>query len=80
MRVYQVKRLLSDQPATPRSQTMNNATLQAFRNIAETMQTAPTDWQWIGPHLSQRMFGITEERAKAYATRHGGEARKMVSA
>lgn len=59
---------------------MNNATLQTFRNIAESMQTAPTDWQWIGQHMSQRMFGITEERAKAYAARHGGEARKMVTA
>lgn len=56
---------------------MNNATLIAFRQIAEAMQTAATDWQWIGPHMSQRMFGITEQRARDYAARHGGEARKM---
>ncbi len=56
---------------------MNDATLVAFRQIAETMQSAPTNWQWIGKHMSQRMFGITEQRAKDYAIRHGGEAREM---
>lgn len=56
---------------------MNEVTLQAFRAIAHAMNTEPTDWQWIGPHMSQRMFGITEQRAKAYAERHGGEAKKM---
>lgn len=56
---------------------MNTAQLQAFRAIAEAMQTEPTNWQWIGPHMSQRMFGITESRAKAYAQRHGGEAKEM---
>lgn len=53
---------------------MNRATLEAFRSLSEAMQTEPTNWQWIGPHMSQRMFGITESRAKAYAARHGGEA------
>jgi hypothetical protein len=57
--------------------TMNDATLNAFRQIHEAMQTEPTNWQWIGPHMSQRMFGITEPRAKAYAERHGGTASKM---
>lgn len=56
---------------------MTTAQLLAFRAIADAMQTATTDWQWIGPHMSQRMFGITEQRATAYAARHGGEARKM---
>jgi hypothetical protein len=56
---------------------MNDATLFAFRAIAAAMNTDPTDWQWIGPHMSQRMFGITEKRAKAYATTHGGIARRM---
>ena len=56
---------------------MTDATLLQFRAIAEAMQTAPTTWEWIGPHLSQRMFGITEQRAKEYAQRHGGEAREM---
>ncbi len=59
---------------------MNNAQLQAFRNIAEAMQTAPTDWQWIGAHMSQRMFGITEKRAKEFAARHGGTAARWVPA
>ena len=56
---------------------MNDATLNAFRQIHEAMQTEQTNWQWIGPHMSQRMFGITETRAKAYAERHGGTAEKM---
>jgi hypothetical protein len=56
---------------------MTNSTLLAFRAFAEAMQTAPTDWQWIGPHMSQRMFGITEARAREFAKRHGGVARKM---
>lgn len=56
---------------------MNEATLQAFRAIAEAMNSEPTNWQWIGQHMSQRMFGITETRAKAYAERHGGVAERM---
>ena len=56
---------------------MNNAVLTQFRAIAEAMNTEPTDWQWIGQHMSQRMFGITETRAKAYAARHGGTAERM---
>ena len=56
---------------------MNETLLNAFRSISESMQTEPTNWQWIGKHMSQRMFGITETRAKAYAKRHGGEAKQM---
>ena len=56
---------------------MNDQTLFAFRAIAEAMNTEPTNWQWVGPHMSQRMFGITEQRAKAYAERHGGTASQM---
>lgn len=59
---------------------MNDATLDHFRQLAASMQTAPTDWQWIGPHMSQRMFGITQARAEAYAARHGGEAKRMDTA
>ena len=58
---------------------MNDAALAAFRQIFEASQTSPADWQWIGPHMSQRMFGITRERAEAFAARHGGEARPMAS-
>lgn len=59
---------------------MNNAQLFAFRALAETMNGGETaDWQWIGKHMSQRMFGITEKRARAYAERHGGEAKQMVA-
>lgn len=56
---------------------MNDAALSQFRAIAESMNTEPTDWQWIGAHMSQRMFGITESRARAYAERHGGMATRM---
>lgn len=59
---------------------MNDAQLSAFRQIADAMQQQPADWQWVGPHLSQRMFGITRERAEAYAARHGGEAKPMQEA
>jgi hypothetical protein len=38
----------------------------------------PTDWMWVGQHMSQQMFGITEARALAYAERHGGVAQKML--
>lgn len=57
---------------------MNTATLQAFRDIAAAMAgPEPQTWQWIGPHMSQRMFGITESRAREYAARHGGQAKEM---
>ncbi len=59
---------------------MNDATLQAFRDIAAKMAgDEPQNWQWIGKHASQRMFGITEKRARAYAERFGGEAKEMAS-
>ena len=56
---------------------MNHANLESFRAISASMQSEPTDWQWIGQHMSQRMFGITETRAKTYADRHGGTAKKI---
>lgn len=58
---------------------MTNATLSMFREIAAVM-IDKADWQWIGPHMSQRMFGITRERAEAYAARHGGKAEPMKAA
>lgn len=57
---------------------MDASQLQAFRDLAAAMSSAPQDWEWIGKHISQRMFGITEKRAKEYAERYGGEARRMV--
>ena len=57
---------------------MRDAVLSHFRDLDEAMQGGePQDWQWVGPHMSQRMFGISERRARAYAERHGGEARRM---
>lgn len=58
---------------------MNDAALFDFRAIAAQMQAGtPLNWQWIGKHMSQRMFGISEQRARDYAARHGGEAKQMV--
>lgn len=56
---------------------MNTATLSHFRALADAMAGEPADWQWIGPYMSQRMFGITETRARAYAERQGGTASRM---
>ena len=57
---------------------MNDATLQGFRDLANVMAgPEPRDWEWIGVHMSQRMFGITERRATEYASIYGGTARKM---
>ena len=57
---------------------MTDATLQAFRDIAAAMQSnEPQDWQWIGRWMSQRMFGITEKRAKEYARLYGGTAKPL---
>ena len=57
---------------------MNEAVLNQFRTIAEAMLNgAKADWQWEGKYASQRMYGITEDRAKDYAARFGGEAKKM---
>lgn len=57
---------------------MNDATLEGFRKIADAMMgPEPRDWQWIGQWMSQRHFGITEKRAKEFAARYGGEAKRM---
>jgi hypothetical protein len=59
---------------------MHNSTINEFRRLAEALAgPEPQDWQWIGPHMSQRMFGITERRAREYAARHGGRAQRMVA-
>lgn len=58
---------------------MNDAVLDHFRAIADAMAgPEPRDWQWIGKHMSQRMFGITEARAKDYERRFGGKASREV--
>ena len=56
---------------------MNDAQLQMFRKLAEAMADPDSTWQWIGPYMSQRMFGITEQRARDYQARFGGEAKPM---
>lgn len=61
-------------PIDPRDE----AQLSHFRALAEAMHGGePQDWQWIGKHLSQRMFGISEKRAKEYAKLYGGAASRM---
>ncbi len=57
---------------------MNTTTLEQFRKLADAMTgTEPKNWEWIGRWQSQRMFGITEARAREYEKRHGGTARRM---
>ncbi len=56
---------------------MNDAVLEGFRRIADAMEPDPQDWQWIGKHMSQRMFGITEVRAITYAAIYGGVASRV---
>jgi hypothetical protein len=57
---------------------MNEAALMGFRELAAAMAgPEPQNWQWVGKHISQRMFGISEKRAKEYAARHGGVAAMM---
>ena len=58
---------------------MNDAQLEAFRMIAQSMNSEPTDWQWNGQHLSQQRYGITETRARSLVARHGGTARQMAT-
>ena len=57
---------------------MNDAQLTAFRNIAAVMDPGPHDWEWVGVHVSQRMFGITRQRAESYMKLYGGTARLML--
>jgi len=57
---------------------MKDAVLHHFRDLADTLAgPEPRNWQWIGPHVSQRMFGIPEGKARTYAARHGGVAQRM---
>jgi hypothetical protein len=58
---------------------MQNSTLEYFRSLSAAMQTEPTTWQWVGVHMSQRMFGITETRAREYAKTFGGTALPMAA-
>jgi len=59
---------------------MREIELVGFRMLAAAMAGAPTDWQWHGAHMSQHMYGITEERARAYAAMHGGTASPLSAA
>lgn len=58
---------------------MNDAQLEAFRQIAQSMNSEPADWQWNGQYMSQQQYGITETRAKSLVARHGGTARQMTT-
>lgn len=60
---------------------MNQAQVQALRNLADGLHLGQQlDWEWIGRSGSQRMFWITEERARDYAAVYGGIARPMTEA
>jgi hypothetical protein len=69
-----------DAPMFRANDARDDAQLSYFRSLADAMHGGePQDWEWIGPHMSQRMFGISEKRAKEYAKAHGGTARKMTA-
>ena len=54
----------------------NEDTLNKLRRLADELAGPyPKDWQWIGQHVSQRMSGITEAKARYYAAKHGGDGR-----
>lgn len=75
---YNTERSRGGRGSKVREGAMNDATLQGFRDLADAMAgPEPRDWEWVGAHMSQRMFGITERRAKDYAETYGGVARKM---
>ena len=73
--------VLAGNPAptdTTRMDTVTDATLEMFRALADAMTAGtPQTWQWIGPHISQRMFGMSRERAETYAAKFGGVASPM---
>ncbi len=75
-----IRSIRTDEPFEPKDLQMNAATLQAFREIAASMQTSPQTWQWVGPFMSQRHFGISEAKAREFAARHGGVAQEMKAA
>ena len=59
---------------------MKDAALNNLRQMAQIVcnpHKMPEDWECQGKWMSQRMFGITEQRAKDMASRYGGVARKM---
>lgn len=59
---------------------MNDATLDYFRSLADAMAgDTLRDWQYVGPYISQRYYGITEQKAKDLQARFGGDARQMTS-
>tara|TARA_R100001143_G_C3356007_1_gene132380 strand:+ start:1925 stop:2122 length:198 start_codon:yes stop_codon:yes gene_type:complete len=53
------------------------AILGSLRETAREMGIKEGKWKWIGPHMSQRHFGITKEHAQSLAKRYGGEASLM---
>jgi hypothetical protein len=57
---------------------MNDLALEGFRMLAAAMAgPEPQDWEWVGKFMSQHMIGISEKRAREFAARYGGVARKM---
>jgi hypothetical protein len=52
--------------------------LKPFQDAAKLMRgDAPATWQWEGDWDSQKMYGITEKRAKENAKNFGGVAKPM---
>ena len=51
-----------------------------LRSITDEFPIVPTNWEWVAPHLSQRISGISEIRAKDLVARNGGMAGEMRAA
>ena len=53
---------------------MNDATLESFRAIADQMMgPEPRDWNFEGPYISTRYYGITRAKAEELAGKFGGK-------
>ena len=48
-----------------------------LRSIADEFPIVPKNWEWVAPHLSRRISGISELRARDLVARNGGSAVEM---
>lgn len=54
--------------------------LDVLRASGRELPLVPTNWEWDAPHLSRRISGISEQRARDLAARNGGSASRMSAA
>ncbi|HEX6690812.1 MAG TPA: hypothetical protein VF110_06655 [Burkholderiales bacterium] len=51
-----------------------------LRSIADEFPIAQKNWEWVAPHLSRRISGISELRARDLVARNGGSASEINAA